>query len=482
MSDFESEKDLSPLDEDETKPGRPPEFIVEQPRAASVVAEALQRMTATMEVEDDDTGLLPAQPRSFQQLGLSRAFLTDLALKIIHYSGTPTAAQISRRMGISSSLIQQLLSMLSEEKVLEPMGQADLYSGSYRYRLTARGTERVQEALERSRYAGPVPVPVDRYSEVIRRQVGRRHLPARWRIKESLAGVVLADEVEDAAGRALYSGRSALLYGPSGNGKTSIFQSFTEHIDGITIMPYAIYAHGQVIRVFDPTIHLQADDAEAEANTREDRFDHRWVVIRRPVILVGPELNLDTLDLAYDPLTRFYQAPPQIKAQGGVLIIDDLGRQKVEAPVVLSRLLIPLERGWDTLTLATGEKVTLPLSLQFLFGTNLAVNSLADDSMLRRIPYKVEIPSPGSQEFTEILGRLLQEWHIEASQESVSQVVEKLYSQSDIEPRAAHAGDLLQIIVESAQFDGRQPVLDVESFEKALNLFVMERKKFASGS
>lgn len=476
----ESMENELPLVEDEEPRERPPEFIVEQPRAASVVAEALQRMTATMEVDDDDTGLLPAQPRSFQQLGLSRAFLTDLALKIIHYSGTPTAAQISRRMGVSQALVQQLLSMLSEDKLLEPMGQADLYSGSYRYRLTSRGSERVQEALERSRYAGPVPVPVDRYAEVIRRQGGRRHLPARWRIKESLAGVVLTDDVEDAAGRALYSGRSALLYGPSGNGKTSIFQSFSEHIDGITIMPYAIYAHGQVIRVFDPTIHLQADDEDDGANSREDRFDHRWVVIRRPVIIIGPELSLEALDLAYDPLTRFYQAPPQIKAQGGVLIIDDLGRQKVEAPVVLSRLLIPLERGWDTLTLATGEKVTLPLGLQFLFGTNLPVTNLADDSMLRRLPYKVEIPSPQPEGFTEILRRLLGEWRIEASEQAISEVVEKLYSQSDIDPRAAHAGDLLQIIVESAQFDGQQPVLDAESFEKALNLFVMERRKFGA--
>ncbi len=475
MNAFDLDDDLAPLGQGEPREESAPA------QATSVVAEALRRMTAVAEPEEEeDSGLLPPQPRSFLQLGLSRAFLTDLTLKIIHYGGTPTVAQLSRRMGIPQTLVQQIISLLTADKLVEPMSQADLYSGTYRYRLSSRGSEQVREALERSRYAGPVPVPAEKYAEVIRRQLNRRHLPARGRIKESLSGVVLAEEVADSVARALFSGRTALFYGPSGNGKTSIFQGFAEHIDGIAAIPYSIYAHGQVVRVFDPTIHTVVSEDGDEGSAKDDRFDRRWVIVRRPVIMVGPEMAIETLDLAYDPLSRFYQAPPHIKAQGGVLIVDDLGRQKIDAPAVLSRLLIPLERGWDTLTLETGEKVIVPFNVQLLFGTNLPVHTLADESMLRRIPYKVEVANPSPQAFTEILHRLIDQWRIQVTEGALPLVTQRLYSHPQLEPRAAHAGELLRIIAESAQFDGQQPILDEASFERALTMYVMERGKLGA--
>ncbi|HXG35696.1 MAG TPA: hypothetical protein VNL15_01875 [Dehalococcoidia bacterium] len=477
---MENSNEIDPTTNNEAATADLKKATVSSARSASIVAEALRRMSEQDSADEDSAdGLLPVQPRSFTQLGLSRAFLTDLTLKIIHYSGTPTAAQIGRRMGISPSLVQQIVSLLNEEGLLEMMSQADLYSGSYRYRLTSRGSERVHQALERSRYAGPVPVTAETYTEVMKRHMARRQLMARWRIKESLSGLVLSEDIEDALGRALYSGRSVLLFGPSGNGKTKILQGFSEQADGVTIVPYAIYAHGQIIRIFDPSMHVPVEDLDEMPKGREERVDRRWVLVKRPVVILATELGPESLELAYDPVSHFYQAPPHIKVQNGVLIVDDLGRNKMEASAVLSRWLISLERGWDTLTLATGEKMTVPFRAQFLLATNLPVRNLADEALLRRIPYKIEVPSPSAQNFARILKNACEDWHIKFNELELPEIVERLYNRPGFEVRAAHAHDLAQIILESAHFDGREPELNRESFEKALELLTNHQESLA---
>ena len=462
-----------PEDANEGVQGGPPA----EPRSRSMVAEAVRRMTETAEGDEEllAGGIAPPRPRSFLDVGLSRAFLTDLALKIIHYSGTPTSTQMSRRLGLSTSLTQQLMHVLSEEKFIEILSQTDLSSSNYHYRVSTRGQERVKEALDRSRYAGPAPVPAETYSDVLRRQATRRQPPARWRLKNMLEGMVVSEELEDGIGRAVFSGRPVLFYGPSGNGKSTILERFSQNVDGVAIIPHAIYSHGQVIRVFDSAVHVAAEDDGGDSSPQEDRFDHRWVLVKRPVVTMGAELENQSLDLTYDPLSGFYQAPLHIKAQGGVIIVDDLGRQRVEARVVLSRLLNPLERGRDTLTFATGEKVTLPFNAQVIFSTNMPVEELGEEALLRRLAYKVEFGNPSPQTLAQMLQLLCQQWGVIIGEGAIEHVMQAMFNHPGFEARAASAGEVLSIVMENADFDGVKPALNDESFDKAFQLFVAQQ-------
>jgi hypothetical protein len=424
---------------------------------------------------EDEDSLLPRQPRTLVDLGLSKAFLTDLTLKIIHYSGTPTVVQLTRRLGLGPTIVQHLVTALSEEHLIEVLSQSDLYTGNYRYRLSSRGNQRVNEALDRSRYAGPAPVTAEQYNEVLRKAQAQPQDMGRARIKSLLNEMVLTGETVDSVARALYSGKAALLFGPSGNGKSSILERFAADLDGFTLVPYSIYAYGQVIRVFDQSIHQPIENLDgATTIADESKFDRRWVVVKRPSVILGAEMGQESLDLAYDPHARFYQAPPHVKVQGGLIVVDDFGRQKVEARDLLTRWLIPLERGWDTLTLATGEKMTIPFNVQILFGTNLRIRSLADDALLRRILYKVEVPAPQQQEFMEILRKMCHQKQILVADGALEHAVEKLYNEPTLKLRASYARDLLDMIVESASFDDRDPILDSESFDRVFKLLVAQ--------
>ena len=447
------------------------------------IAQTLRNVAATLEAEEDEDqpesglqdGQFPGQPRTLAGVGLSKAFLTDLTLKIMHYSGTPSSSQLMRRLGLGQNMVQQILAALQEERLCEVMSQSDLFTGNYRYRLSERGTARAAEALERTRYAGPVPVTAEQYAEVLRAQQARREAVAPSRIKSMLSESVLAPEVADAVARALYSGKTTMLYGPSGNGKTSILERYAHSLEGGVIVPYAIYAYGQVIRVFDPSIHEALEEID-DSNTVKDeaKLDRRWVLVRRPAVLLGSEVGPETLDLAYDPQSRFYQAPPHVKAQGGVLIADDLGRQRTSPREMMTRWLISVERGWDSLGLITGEKLTIPFDVQLLFATNQPMEHLADEALLRRILYKVEIPSPGAAEFAEILRQLCRHRNVQATDATIAHVVERLYSPGGEPPRAASARDLLQVVIEGAAYDEREPVLDEETFERAYRLFTSQ--------
>jgi predicted ATPase with chaperone activity len=470
-----------------------PSPIAAESPAAGSIEEALKSVAATLEAEPPDDGepseeyvespedaansaLYPRQPRTVSEVGLSKAFLTDLTLKIMHYSGTPSAGQLMRRLGLGQNLVQQILGVLQEERLCEVLSQSDLYTGNYRYRLSERGTARAMEALERTRYAGAVPVTAEQYAEVIREQQVRRQTASRQQITDILQDLVLAPETADAIARALHSGKTTMMYGPSGNGKTWVMERYSRALDGVALVPYAIYAYGQVIRVFDPSIHEPVEELDETNITKDSNRDRRWVLVKQPAVFLGSQMGAESLDLAYDPQARFYQAPPHVKAQGGVLVVDDLGRQKSPPSDLMARWLIPVERGWDSLSLNTGEKLSVPFDVQLLFGTNQPIGQLVDDAMLRRILYKIELPNPGPDQFAEILRRFCQQRDVRTPDGAIELVVERLYSQPDNTPRAAYARDLLEVIIEGAAFDGQEPVLDEESFERAYRLFMSQHQ------
>ncbi len=453
----------------------PAEEEAEAEPGDSMSAFISRTMTAVAEHEPDDEGhLLPRAPRSFTEVGLSKAFLTDLTLKIIHYSGTPSMAQLVRRLGLNPDIVSQLLTALSEDRLVEVMSQSDLYTGNYRYRLSERGQTRVQEALERTRYAGPAPVTAEQYTETMKRVLERPlDEGARAHVKAVLNDLVLSPDVSDAIARALFSGKPALFYGPSGNGKTVLLEKFAEDMGGLTIVPYAIYAYGQVIRVFDQSIHKPVETPDDGSNGKDEtKRDRRWVAIKRPAIVVGAEMDRDALELGYDPASKFYQAPAHMKAQNGTLVIDDFGRQRIDTHQLLTRWLIPLERAWDSVTLNTGEKLTYPFRVQPLFATNANVNELADEALLRRILYKVRVSGPDRSAFGEILRRECLARRVRVTEGALEHVLESLFSHPEIEVRGSHVGDIVEILIQSAAYDGKEPVLDNESFDRVFSLFL----------
>ena len=456
---------------------RNPEVPADAPEPTDSMSAFISRtMTAVGEREEgEDDSLIPPAPRTFSEVGLSKAFLTDLTLKIIHYSGTPSMAQLVRRLGLSSEIVSQLLSALTEERHVEVLSQSDLYTGNYRYRLSERGQSRVSEALERTRYAGPCPVTAEQYSAVIKRLLDfKQDTSSRARIKASLHDLVLPADTADSLARALYSGKSTIIHGPSGNGKTVLLERYSEDMGGFSLVPYAIYAYGQVIRVFDQSIHQPLEQLPDDTNSLKDdlKRDRRWVTVKRPAIVLGTEMDRDALDLGYDPGARFYQAPPHVKATNGALIIDDFGRQQISTRDLLTRWLIPLERGWDSLSLVTGEKLVVPFKVQLLFSTNMRVKELADEALLRRILYKIQIPNPDHDNFAEILRQACRQKQIKVEEGALDYAVDKMFEHPSLQPRGSYARDILEIMMESASFDGKEAVFDRESFDLAFQLFM----------
>ena len=478
------DEELFPADR-EAEPAPPP-----SPRPIDESNGGQSFTTVTAEEEEEIAPFLPAQPQALADTGLSRAFLIDLALKTIHYAGLPAATRVTERMALPTGIVQEILAMLVDDHLCEIVSTSNTMTGNYRYRLTSTGMERVADALQRCRYAGPAPVTAEQYIEVAEQQRATRPPPSRQSIEEALSELVLAPEVADALARAFHSGRCTLLYGPSGDGKTFVLEALARHLEGVVLVPYAIYAQGQIIRVFDSSVHLPAHEARGQslpsmdAGEAEDtsRRDQRWAVVRRPAVMAGGELGPESLELAYDPVSRFYQAPPHLKAQGGMLVVDDFGRQRIRPEDLLNRWLAPLERGWDSLAFQTGEKISMPFDVHLLFATNLRVELLLDQAFLRRILYKVEVPNPGPGEFREILRRACQDRGVMTSEEALGYVVQRLYDDGSLKPRGSYARDLLDIVVESAKYDNTEPAITPEAFEQAYRLFVPGRADSVAGA
>jgi len=433
--------------------------------------------------------LWPPAPQTIAETGLSPAFLAELALKTIHYAGPSTIEHLSRRMGLQLPIVDEVVSELRSQAFIETAsvrGHAgQQYSVlAYQLALTIKGEQRVSDALMRSRYAGLAPVFLDAYVELAQQQSLRTTPPDAEQIRAAMAPFVLAPSVRDALARTFHSGRPALIYGDSGNGKTAIVdayaRSFGEHI----LIPASLYVNGQIIRVFDPAVHQRAGNAMLAALHEADHDpdssilrgvsrtpDLRWIAVRRPVVVVGGELTLEALELAFDPVAGIYNAPPQVKAQDGVLVIDDFGRQQVKPEELLNRWIFPLEKGYDMLTLNTGERLNLPFEISVLFSTNLSPGDLADEAFLRRIPYKVKILNPEREQMAEIVRRECGRREISADPDGVQALVEALFRPGLPAARSVYPRDILSIMADGARYRGEQLALTRPAIEDACRVY-----------
>ncbi len=414
------------------------------------------------------TGFVPPPVRSLRDTEIPILWLQDLALKILYYRGYITGHDLAKVMALPyMGVVSELLEDLKKEKLVEIRGaRGGLGPSAYEFGLTGAGIQRAREALERSQYAGPAPVPFHRYVQAIQKQARSRPVVQEKDVREMFKHLVLKEEIIHRVGPAINSGLSIFLYGPPGNGKTTIAQAIGRYLLRDTIfIPYALYIGGQVILLFDSSVHQVAETGDSS------QMDTRWVRIRRPFLMVGGELTLEDLDLIFDPINKYYQAPVQVKANGGLLLVDDFGRQRVSPQDLLNRWIVPLESRVDYLTLHTGQKIPVPFDVLVVFSTNLPPKDLVDEAFLRRLRHKIPIEDPGYEEFREIFRRVAQKKGVQYSERGLAYLIQEWYVKAGRPLRGSHPRDLCDILVDIAKYRGIKPVMSPQLLDAAARTY-----------
>jgi hypothetical protein len=412
------------------------------------------------------------EPVTIAETGLDTGLLGDIVLKALYYAGQATPGQLGAMLALSQPVIQEVMHFLSRGKLCEVMGSDGRGPTSYRYRLSDTGVERTAAAFERNTYLGPAPVPLADYVNQVRRQsVSQVRFDPRG-VEEALGELVLSPETRRRIGKAIASRRPTLIYGASGNGKSTAACRLGQALSGRVLVPHALDVYGHIVRLFDPSKHQPAEDEEARTGAASRR-DRRWRVAARPTILAGGELTRYSLELVFNERSKVYEAPLQMKANGGILIIDDLGRQQVPAVELLNRWIVPLEGGVDHLTLHTGQTIEVPFDVIPIFSTNLDPAELADEAFLRRIRYKVEIPNPSREEFRTIFSRLCREHGLQPDGEAVDSLLARWYDPVARELRGCHARDLIEAVVDEAGYEGNRAVLSPETMDEACRTYFL---------
>lgn len=410
-------------------------------------------------------------PQTLADTGLPAGFVQDLALKIIYFAGEIQANGVAEEIRLPhTNIIENTLSFLVKEEFCQITGATGYSERAFKYTVTHKGSTKVQELLARSQYAGPAPVPLSRYIESMQRQSLGSVSVSRDTIRNSFNDIVISDAMLKRVGPAVNSARSIFLYGPPGNGKTTIAERMARLLGGNVYIPHAIYADGQVIRLYDQINHKAiAENARNPTTGELTRRDTRWVLCQRPFIVVGGELTLETLDLIFDPISRTYEAPFQMKANGGIFLVDDFGRQAMPPQALLNRWIVPLEKRYDYLTLQTGKKIEIPFDVLVVFSTNLDPHALMDEAFLRRIRYKISVPNPSWEEFRLIFQRNCAQRGIAYDEEPFKYLVLEHFVKVKREPKAVHPRDLLDQLIDIARYLQIEPRLDKELLDAAVD-------------
>jgi hypothetical protein len=400
-------------------------------------------------------GSAPAAPGDPRDTGLDPLTLNNLVLKAAYTVPQFTAEWAARRLHLPQTLVTEVLEQHRTDHLLEVLGQAGPFG--FRYAITARGRERAERLLEVSGYVGPAPVTLASYTAMMQWQLAHAPAVTTQDVANALSELVLRDQDALLAGLAASSGRSLFIFGPPGNGKTSIGRMLHRALLGDLWIPYCIGIEEHIIRVFDPQLHHPSEAALEEPWA----IDQRWVRIRRPLIVGGGEMTLASFDLSYSAAQRFYEAPLHLKANGGTFLIDDYGRQRVEPQELLNRWIIPLEHQIDYLSLQTGQKIQVPFLQMLIIATNLDLEAVTDPAFLRRMGYRLYLGEPTPEHYSQIFERCAQRQGIPVPPDLVVRLLERYHGEKR-ELRACEPRDLIERARDICRFTGRPLALDDE--------------------
>jgi predicted ATPase with chaperone activity len=422
-----------------------------------------------------------ALPRTAADLKIPISLVSDLIYRLLFRERDVSVRRMSEVTRLHNQVLDPLLSQMQLEHLVEIAGTGALGRLSYIYRLTEDGTKRAREAMERSQYVGPAPVDLDTYRRAIVIQTAQKNRILPSQVKHALRELVLPDNFHRRIGPAINAGSSLFIYGPPGNGKTTIAQTVAELLASSAPiwLPYALTVAGQLIQIHDPQIHIPVELPKELGPGRDKQsalrnFDRRWALFKRPGVMVGGEMTMDSLELRYEPTGKFYDAPLQLKANGGMFLIDDLGRQRIRPDELLNRWIVPLESEIDFLRLRTGQTLEVPFRQLIVFSTNLDPADLMDLAFLRRIQMKVEVGPPDEKRYYQIFRRICKQWDFPFERQSFLHLLQKWYYETGRAMQAVHPRDIIRTIISICEYEGVPPRMDPELIDEACDCYFVE--------
>ena len=425
--------------------------------------------------------IAPPAPRSLDGMKLPMVMMRDILLKTMFRMNIDNCSELSRAICLPIPVTQELIDLAREQKLLQATGTLHANSGGEMgFELTDAGKSRAHDALAQSEYYGAMPVPLEVYTEQVKRQSIRNIQVTRDQLLGAMGHLILPDELLDHLGPAVSAGRSCLMYGPPGNGKSSISNGIRDALGDKIYIPRAIEYSGQVITVYDPIVHTAAEVLEDDPNSlrrTSNRFDTRYVLCDRPTVITGGELSLSMLDLVYNPTARTYQAPLQLKSSGGVFIVDDLGRQEEPPQALVNRWIVPLEENKDILALQSGEKFEVPFDTLVIFSTNFHPNEIFDKAALRRIFFKIKIDGPCQEDYLKIFAMVARKRKMPLDEDTLVYLIKNKYPTIDNIYANYQPIFLIDQMISICEFEGIPYQMSPELIDRAwANMFVKEEK------
>jgi predicted ATPase with chaperone activity len=406
------------------------------------------------EKESAPASVVPPVPETLEDTGLAPALVQQLILKMLYSRGDILGRELSETLGLKFSLIEETIEFLKRQRFIEAKKSLGMGASTVLYALTDTGKNAARECMESNQYAGPAPVPLAQYSELVRRQKRADGWLTPEALQQAYSRMVVTPRLLAQIGPAVSSGNSFLIYGQPGNGKTFLAEALMNVDNSCVYVPHALDCQGTIVQVFDPLYHQPVEDTEAlSVFSNGPQHDRRWIKCRRPFIVTGGELTLEMLDLSFNATSRIYDAPYQLKANNGIYLIDDFGRQQCTPAEVLNRWIVPMERRVDYLKFNSGGKITVPFEAFLIFSTNLNPEQLGDEAFLRRIQYKMLLRSPDEHEFSTIFRRFCESKSLTHPEELIGRFIDKHYRKARRPFRRCHPRDVLSHAIDLIHFE-----------------------------